>query len=406
MTLWPKIPFGEAFTVVSDRGHRVPLKQYLSAGPVPVVDQGAGLVGGFTRDLTMLVEGPLPLLVFGDHTRRVKYVDFPFAVGAQGVKLLRANDGLDSKFAYWFLTSHELSARGYGRHFALLRQVAVPLPPIAEQLRVVELLEDHLSRLDAAEYGLTTVRRRSGAFDRSLLGNRFSPNGLLAARSACDDPSRIEVMKLEDCLELLVDHRGKTAEKLGGSFVSSGVRVISAIHIKDRRVKFDERERFVTDELYRKWMKEPLAPGDVLLTSEAPLGEVALAPDDGPLVLSQRLFALRGKHGLLSNRYLFTYLQSPQAIEQLTRRSSGTTVTGIRQSELRKVEIPVPGLKTQSVLVSAIDEHRSRVERAKQSASLLSVRVRALRSALLRAAFSGQLSGVTHRTEIEELADV
>lgn len=152
---------------------------------------------------------------------------------------------------------------------------------------------------------------------------------------------------LGDVLDLVIDHRGKTPGKLGGDFESSGVPVVSAIHIKAGQIKWDERERFVSHAMYEKWMPKKLCKGDLLLTSEAPLGEVALVNSDDPLVLSQRLFALRGKKEILETRYLFYFFQSAQGQQALSERSSGTTVSGIRQSELLKIEIPLPSFQEQ-----------------------------------------------------------
>ena len=147
---------------------------------------------------------------------------------------------------------------------------------------------------------------------------------------------------LGDLIECLLDHRGRTPKKLGGDWASSGVRVVSAIHIKDGQINWAERERYVTPEMYRAWMPEPLRRGDVLLTSEAPLGEVAQVPSDDDLVLSQRLFALRGRANLLDSTFLRYFLESPRGQEELRRRASGSTVLGIRQSELRKVSVLGP----------------------------------------------------------------
>lgn len=146
---------------------------------------------------------------------------------------------------------------------------------------------------------------------------------------------------LETLLDVLIDHRGKTPKKLGGDFTDSGVRVVSAIHIKQGRVNWEERSRFVSEEMYERWMSEKVRRGDVLLTSEAPLGEVAQIPDDEPLVLSQRLFALRGKAGLLDSAYLRYFLESPLGQRRLRNNESGSTVSGIQQALLRKILIPL-----------------------------------------------------------------
>ena len=85
---------------------------------------------------------------------------------------------------------------------------------------------------------------------------------------------------LGDVIEALIDHRGKTPKKLGGSFASSGVPVVSALNVKSGRLSFDAARRYVTSEMSERWMPVRLKAGDVVLTSEAPLGEVARVPSD------------------------------------------------------------------------------------------------------------------------------
>jgi type I restriction enzyme S subunit len=153
--------------------------------------------------------------------------------------------------------------------------------------------------------------------------------------------------RLGDLLELVIDHRGKTPKKLGGDFVDDGVPVVSAIHVKGGVIDWSQRERYVTQEMFVKWMPIRLERGDVLLTSEAPLGETALVPTSEDLVLSQRLFALRGKPGLLDSAFLRYFLASVPGQQRLNERASGTTVVGIRQEELLKVLVPLPPIVEQ-----------------------------------------------------------
>lgn len=146
--------------------------------------------------------------------------------------------------------------------------------------------------------------------------------------------------ELGNVLDALIDHRGKTVKKLGGDFSDDGVPVVSAVNIKNGRIDFSQRPRFVSQDLFKKWMPIPLKKHDVVLTSEAPLGEVALVPSDDPLVLGQRLFALRGKQGILDSRFLYYLFRWGPVQDQLNARSTGTTVVGIRQAELVKIRIP------------------------------------------------------------------
>lgn len=158
---------------------------------------------------------------------------------------------------------------------------------------------------------------------------------------------------LGDALDALIDHRGKTPKKLGGDWTPGGHRVVSAINIKDSRVD-DNDHHYVSDELYERWMKEPLQAGDVLLTSEAPTGEVAYLTAATDWCLGQRLFGLRGKPGVLDGRYLFYLLRGGEVRHQLMARSTGTTVSGIRQSELVKVELDLPPVDEQRRIAATL----------------------------------------------------
>jgi type I restriction enzyme S subunit len=159
---------------------------------------------------------------------------------------------------------------------------------------------------------------------------------------------------LEDALALLIDHRGKTPKKMGSDWSATGTQVISAKLVANGRLNLSRERRYVDDATYRKWMSEPLQRGDVILTSEAPLGEVAFIENDEPLCLGQRLFALRAKAEIIDSRYLYYFLGSPMGRSLLEARGTGTTVLGIRQSELLKVVLQVPALTVQRKIASIL----------------------------------------------------
>lgn len=199
---------------------------------------------------------------------------------------------------------------------------------------------------------------------------------------------------LGDLLETVIDHRGKTPKKLGGDFTASGVPVVSAIHIKNGVIEWSERERYVSPQMFAKWMPVRLKKGDVLLTSEAPLGETALVPSNDDLVLSQRLFALRGKPDLLDNGYLRYFLASSVGQERLNERSTGTTVVGIRQAELLKVLVPVPSLDEQRRIAGVLGALDDLIELNRG----LIADLESLASALYRKVIAGLPSSITARS--------
>jgi type I restriction enzyme, S subunit len=181
---------------------------------------------------------------------------------------------------------------------------------------------------------------------------------------------------LGDALSAIIDHRGKTPKKLGGEWTSTGHRVVSAINIKDSRVD-DNDHHYVDDELYAKWMKLPLKAGDVLLTSEAPTGEVAYLANDTDWCLGQRLFALRGTPGLLDGRYLFYLLRGGDVRHQLLARATGTTVSGIRQAELVQVELELPPIEEQSSVAATLGALDSKIESNRRAIALMEELARA-----------------------------
>jgi len=166
--------------------------------------------------------------------------------------------------------------------------------------------------------------------------------------------------KLEEVLDLIIDHRGKTPKKLGGTWAKSGIPALSAKNIKDGQIVNKKDIRYVSEELYEKWMPEKLEAGDILMTSEAPLGELFHLKESSDYCLSQRLFALRTNKKILDSRFLYYYLQSPKGRYELSRRRSGTAAEGIKQSELRKVEVYFPNSLNEqrriAEILSAFDE--------------------------------------------------
>jgi len=183
--------------------------------------------------------------------------------------------------------------------------------------------------------------------------------------------SEWSTLKLEDCLSALIDYRGKTPVK-----TDFGVPLITAKIVKAGRV--ERPTEFISEADYPVWMRRGFPEvGDVVLTTEAPLGEVGQIREL-PVGLAQRIVTLRGKEKLLDNRYLLYALQSEQMQARLRDRSSGTTVLGIKQSELRKVEIELPPFEYQKGIAEVLGCLDDRIDLLRQTNTTLEAIAQAL----------------------------
>lgn len=166
-------------------------------------------------------------------------------------------------------------------------------------------------------------------------------------------PSNPAKLPLSELLELIIDHRGKTPNKMGfDDFSQSGVPVLSAKHVKTDGLIDVESMRYASPEMYKKWMTVEVQGGDIILTSEAPMGEVFYLQDDKKYVLGQRVFGLRPNPELINPKYLAAWLASSEGQRQMAARASGSTVQGIRQSELLKIEVDLPSKEEQEEIAN------------------------------------------------------
>ena len=161
--------------------------------------------------------------------------------------------------------------------------------------------------------------------------------------------------KLEEIIEVFIDYRGKTPQKS-----SFGIPLITAKVVKEGRIL--PPNEFIPEEDYDSWMTRGLPEiNDVVLTTEAPLGEVALIKDNR-VALAQRIITMRGKRDIVDNIFLKYYFQSKQGQYELSSRASGTTVFGIKAEVLKKVPVFLPPLPTQRRIASILSSLDDKID--------------------------------------------
>src|SRR5699024_4205706 len=174
-----------------------------------------------------------------------------------------------------------------------------------------------------------------------------------------DYPDSWKKVLLDDAIDALIDYRGKTPQK-----TDRGIPLITAKIVKNGVIL--PANEYISINDYDDWMTRGFPKiGDVLLTTEAPLGEVAQLHDD-KVALAQRIILLRGKEALLSNDYLLYLMQSDFIQNQLNARASGSTVKGIKQSELRKIELLIPSYNEQQKIAKILGDLDRKIEKNNQ----------------------------------------
>jgi type I restriction enzyme M protein len=306
--------------------------EFLDKGQFPIIDQSENYIAGFSNNSDLVFNINKPVVCFGDHTRALKYVDFNFILGADGVKILEPTDKVNTKYLYYCLSNVEIPNLGYSRHFKVLKEIKIPLPPLHIQEEIVREIEGYQKIIDGA---------------RQVVEN-YKPTVKI-------DPSW-EMRKLGEICNF-IDYRGKTPEKS-----ITGIRLITAKNIRDGYISVEPQE-FISKDVYEKWStRGEILSNDVFITTEAPLGNVAINTFDETIAIAQRIISLRAKNKNLLQKYLMFILLTDYAQNEIKNRRSGTTVYGIKSSELVKIKIPIPPFTVQKQLVLELNEEGVAIE--------------------------------------------
>ena len=232
----------------------------------------------------------------------------------------------------------------------------LPIPHIDKQREIVKEYNTIQNRIALNQQLIQKLEETAQAVYREWFvafefpdenGNPYKSNGgemVWNEELGKEIPKGWEVGCLNDVVEYFLSKRGKSKSTMNLQKFDSEFKypVISAMNISNGKIVKYDTIPYVNEQEYNEWMNPKLSADDVLLTSEAPLGETYYLATNSELALSQRLFALKTKKTKLTGWFLYLWLNSPFAKQDLEGRSSGTTVFGIKLSELKKVSILIP----------------------------------------------------------------
>lgn len=244
----------------------------------------------------------------------------------------------------WFMTDG--SVRG-GITWDDLCRIKLPVPSYARQCEIVESYRAITNRIALKRAENDNLRASAETeFFRQIRYPQIQELPFQDTEIGAY-PSDWILTTLGQTLSTIIDRRGLTPTKLGGEWSHDGIIAISAKSVKNHElINLDIANR-VDRELYERWMPQKLQPHDILMTSEAPLGEFYFIADFSEYCLSQRLFAMRANTEIVEPTVLYFQLTDSIGKHQIDIRKTGTTVTGIRQSELVQVPVILPPKQVQ-----------------------------------------------------------
>jgi len=214
---WSWCKFVDVCINVTDNKRKLQQKDYERTGLYPVIDQGAEFISGYSNDDGLLHQMTPPFIIFGDHTKCLKYVDFHFIQGADGVKVLVVPH-FNSKFVYWALNAIRLPDKGYSRHFRFLKESFVPIAPMQEQHRIVSKIEELFSLLNAGINALERAKANLKRYRASIL--KAAVEGKLTEEWRAKNPPREPAPKLLE--RTLTERRRKWEEEQLKKFADKG----------------------------------------------------------------------------------------------------------------------------------------------------------------------------------------
>lgn len=331
------------------RQNQIPAKDISEVGRFPVVDQGQEFVAGYCDDENKVIDFDLPLIVFGDHTRCFKFIDFPFVLGADGTKVLLPDKKLyDPKFYYFALLALELPSRGYNRHFKTLKERSLPLPPLPEQKKIAHILSTVQQAIEAQERIIQTTTELKKALMHKLFteGLRNKPQKQTEIGPV---PESWEVVQLSDVCRF---QSGGTPSKKNPEFWKGTIPWVSPKDMKRPRLND------VTDHISQEALESgsKLAPaGSVFVVVRGMIlaKTVPVALAEVPMAINQDMRAIVPGPKLRSDFLLYALETLRDNLFKKVGRSGHGTAT-LMSNEISEFKIPLPDLVTQEEIALAI----------------------------------------------------
>ncbi|GLR66938.1 hypothetical protein GCM10010909_16180 [Acidocella aquatica] len=372
-------------------GTKIKRADFLESGEYPIISQEAEFINGYWHDEADLYAPDRPVIIFGDHTKALKYVDFPFVLGADGVKILKPKAFLNPKFFYYWLQSIRFESLGYARHYRLLLEQIVAYPPLPEQKRIVAILDEAFAGIAAA----TANAEKNLGNARELFENYVESVFLQQSENW------IEKSLGSIGGDVFTGPFGSLLHK--ADYVTGGTPLVNPAHIIDGKI-IPDTEKTIDPAALERLQNYCLKAGDVVIGRRGEIGRCAVvtAREDGWLCGTGcfyiRVFEKTNPH------FLAALLRSKHYRQKLEALSTGATMLNLSNTTLSEFKIRVPHLVEQNNLMKAMEGLSKQIELLEIAYQKKLAALADLKQAILQKGFSGDLTALPAAALHEEAA--
>lgn len=312
--------------------NKIASQDYKSSGRFPIVSQEEAFISGYWDDPEDVFHIDGPVVIFGDHSRHIKYVDFDFVIGADGVKILAPVDGINAKYLYYYLKSQPIQSLGYSRHYKILKEKMVPIPCLSVQQRIVAELDLLSGIVEKKNAQLRTLDELASTIFYEMFGDPVSNDRKWpTAKMSEVAPQKVYAGAIPTKdgkhwllnLDMVESQTGRVIEKA----------LFSPAEIGNSTTTFNE--------------------DNILYSKLRPYLNKVVLPDE-PGYCTSELVPLLPKNGVI-NRFFLTYLlRSKFFVEYINARVVGAKMPRVTMSDFREFDVILPPIALQESFADRI----------------------------------------------------
>jgi type I restriction enzyme, S subunit len=372
---WKNISFPDCLIVNTvNRLNQINASEIKTLGKYPVIDQGQDFIAGYSDDETRVVKQDLPHIIFGDHTRCFKYIDFPYIIGADGTKVLSPNKKLfEPRFFYYQLLTLDIPSRGYNRHFKELKEKELICPSLPEQFKITYILSTIQKAIEQQDKLIHTATE----LKKALIQKLFT-EGIKGEKQKQTEiglvPQSWNLLKIADVVKI----QGGYAFKSEEGILSSKTQLVRMGNLYQNKLDLSRAPIFYPDNYQDLFPNFLLSEGDLIMSLTGTMGKedygftVRVPKTEKALLLNQRVARFEITDDNIDKEYLRHYFLSRPFLNKLYKTAKGTKQANLSSNEIKNLHLPTPKNEEQKEISLVLNCIEDKIESHNQKKIILS----------------------------------